>query len=303
MIQWQAADCESRIATLTGADVLKVESKRIQVLDPSGNHRNVELPAISLSKGLSFVFVNTANAAENLVVRNAAAVTIVTVAQSQVTIVFCDGVSWYAIPTTWTFTGLVLNTPTINGETVTGTETHSGTETHGGAETHNGEVTNTASSLFTAGATAGAVAIRLGKTVTEGYEISVIDEVVTLTNAVKTDLTTQLPAGSIVLCAQGNVDAAVAGDASGDNGLKGVAIGTAADVDLYGKSATNADPVIKNTKFNMIPAAYAVIANATTVSVYAVDNAGAAVTEKFTAGGKVRCRIAYAVPNSLDDAA
>lgn len=147
------------------------------------------------------------------------------------------------------------------------------------------------------GATPAVVVLRIGATPTEGLETIVQEETVTLTNAVKTDLTDQVPAGAIILCVQGNLKTAVTGDASGDDGLVKVAIGTAADPDIYGISGTLA----KNQKLNKIPAAYAVLA-ATTVSVYAVDTNGAAVTEKFTAGGQVRVRITYQLLNSLDDA-
>jgi hypothetical protein len=155
-----------------------------------------------------------------------------------------------------------------------------------------------AANTITAGAAAAAVALRLGATATEGLEIKVIDETVTLTNAVETDLTETVPAGAVILSVQANLATAVTGDASGDDGLTKVGIGVTADPDKYGLSADLA----KNTKINTIPD-WAVLAGAETVTVKAADNAGAAVTEKFTAGGEVRVRLVYAVLNSLDDVA
>lgn len=149
------------------------------------------------------------------------------------------------------------------------------------------------------GATPAAVVLRIGATPTEGLETVVLEETVTLTNAVKTDLATQIPAAAIILCVQGNLKTAVVGDASGDDGLVKVAVGTAADPDIYGKTTTLA----KNQKINMIPAAYAVLASALTISVYAVDTNGAAVTEKFVAAAQVRVRVTYQQLNSLDDVA
>jgi len=142
-------------------------------------------------------------------------------------------------------------------------------------------------------------ALQYGTQGVEGVRIRVIDETVTLTAAVKTDLTTQLPATSVVLAVQGNLQTTVVGDGTGDNGLTKIGIGTAADPDIYGLSAD----LVKNTKITGVPAAYAVIAAATTWSVYAVDNAGAAVTEKFVAGSTVRVRIVYMDLDPLVDAA
>jgi len=155
-----------------------------------------------------------------------------------------------------------------------------------------------------AGATAAAVALRLGATATEGLEIKVIDETVNLTNAVETNLTETVPAGAVILSVQANLQTTVVGDASGDNGLVKVGIGITADPDKYGKSAD----LVKNHKIDTIPD-WAVLSGAETVCVKGCDAAGAAVTEKFVADvpagtrDQVRVRIVYAVPNSLDDAA
>jgi hypothetical protein len=147
------------------------------------------------------------------------------------------------------------------------------------------------------GASPAAVIFRLaGATPTEGLEVWALDEIVTLTNAVKTALAATIPAGAVIICAQANIKVAVTGDASGDNGLVKIGIGIDADPDKYGLSAV----LTKNAKIDKIPA-HAVLSGAETVGVYAVDTAGAAVTEKFVAGGEVRVRFTYHLPNSLDN--
>jgi len=151
---------------------------------------------------------------------------------------------------------------------------------------------------LSAGAAAAAVAQRFGASATEGFEVKVIDEVVTLTNAVECDLTETVPDGAVILSVQANNDTLVEGDATGDDGLTKVGIGVTGDPDKYGLSAD----LVQNTKTNTLPA-YAVLSGAETVTVKAADNAGAAVSEKFVAGGKVRVRIVYLACNSLDDTA
>lgn len=151
---------------------------------------------------------------------------------------------------------------------------------------------------LTPGAAAAAVALRLGATETEGLEIKVIDEIVTLTNAVSTDLTEDVPSGAVILSAQANLDSLIAGDASGDDLLAKVGLGVAADPDKYGKTGD----LLKNTKIDTIPD-WAVLSGAEDIQVFAVKSDGSACTEKFVADGLVRVRIVYAVCNSLDDAA
>lgn len=130
MIAWAYADCDSgpsgSTVTLTGTTTLEVTSYRVQKLDPAGAHRNVVLPSISLSKGLSFDIVNKADAAENLVLKDENSNTIVTVGQGQVTAVFCDGFEWIAYPVTWsiaalagvTITGATISTSTLVAPTI-----------------------------------------------------------------------------------------------------------------------------------------------------------------------------------------
>jgi hypothetical protein len=149
------------------------------------------------------------------------------------------------------------------------------------------------------GGAAAVAAMRFGKSDTEGLEIRVVDEVVTLTNAVETNLTNTVPAGSVILAAMGNLQTAITGDGTGDDlGVK-VGIGVTADPDKYGISAD----LSKNTKIDWIHGSWAKLGSAETVCVKLAKTDGTAATEKFTAGGKVRVVLVYLAVNSLDDAA
>lgn len=152
---------------------------------------------------------------------------------------------------------------------------------------------------LTAGAAAATAAFRIGATSTEGWELKVIDETVTATNAVSIALTAgAIPAGAVVLCAQANNQTIIVGDGSGDDLLAKIGIGISSSKNKYGASAD----LLKNTKIDTIPDW--AVNSGETILVYALKADGAtACTEKFVAGGKVRVRIVYAAPNSLDDAA
>lgn len=151
--------------------------------------------------------------------------------------------------------------------------------------------------LVSGGAAAAAVVARFGQTATEGLEVRVIDEDVTLTNAAATDLTEDVPSGAVILSVQANLDTLVVGDGSGDNGLTKVGIGTSGDPDKYGLTGD----LLQNSKVDTIPD-WAVLSGAEDIQVFAVDNGGTAVTEKFVGGETVRVRIVYAALNSLDNA-
>lgn len=166
-------------------------------------------------------------------------------------------------------------------------------------EKHRGRQSFDGAPSLHAGATAAAVAFRFGLSLTEGLELQVIDETVTLTNAASTNLTNTVPSGAVIIGAQANLQTAVTGDGSGDNGLVKVGIGKASDPDHYGKTSG----LTKNLKCGALIADYAVLSSAEQIAVYAVDTDGAAVTEKFTAGGTVRVRVYYWAFNDLDDAA
>jgi len=126
-----------------------------------------------------------------------------------------------------------------------------------------------------------------------------IEATVTLTNAVKTDLATQIPAGAKVTSVHVNLDTLVVGDASGDNLLATVGLGIVGTVGKYGATAA----LTKNSKITKIPSP-AVLAAAETVSLYAIKADGTtAATEKFVAGSTVSVKICYELPIALPDAA
>ena len=83
------------VRTLTGADTLTEQSRNIQKLDPGGASRDVTVPADA--DGLFYVFLNAAGTAENLVIKDAAAATIVTIGQDEGAAVYCEGGTWYLL--------------------------------------------------------------------------------------------------------------------------------------------------------------------------------------------------------------
>ena len=72
----------SHAATLTGDLTLTIEYPNVLKLDPGGASRNVTLPAESYVDGF-FWILNVADAAENLVVKNAAGSTLATANQNE----------------------------------------------------------------------------------------------------------------------------------------------------------------------------------------------------------------------------
>ena len=81
-------------ATLAGNLTLTIAYQNNIKLDPGGSHRDVTLPAEEGNAGAWFQIMNTADDAENLVVKNDAASTIATVNQNEKVTVVCDGSSW-----------------------------------------------------------------------------------------------------------------------------------------------------------------------------------------------------------------
>ena len=84
--------------TLTAEKTLTTGDASLQVFDPGGASRDVLLPAEADSEGLVFLIKNTADAAENLVVKeDSDTTTIGTVAQNEAGLFFCDGTTWYSL--------------------------------------------------------------------------------------------------------------------------------------------------------------------------------------------------------------
>lgn len=114
------------------------------------------------------------------------------------------------------------------------------------------------------------------------------EEVVTLTNAVETNLSRTIPAGSVITSVQANLDTAVTGDGSGDDlGVK-VGIGVTADPDKYGITSTMA----QNQKVDWVPT-FTRLASAEQICVKLAKTDGSAATELFAAGGKVAVKVGW----------
>lgn len=88
-------------SSAAGADAdttLTVKSAPIQVVVLTAA-RNYTLPAAAQSPGLMFFFVNNSAGAFSVVVKDAGANTIATIAQNKRGIVWCDGTNWFGGPT------------------------------------------------------------------------------------------------------------------------------------------------------------------------------------------------------------
>lgn len=79
---------------LAATKTLVVTDAEYQFLNPDGAHRDVVLPAEASSTGYRYFIFNTADAAENLVVKDDGANTILTIAQNESGIVVCNGTVW-----------------------------------------------------------------------------------------------------------------------------------------------------------------------------------------------------------------
>lgn len=80
--------------TLSGALTLDGTYGSINKLDPGGAHRDVTLWPVATREGVLATFINAADAAENLVLKNVGGDTIATVNQNEAAHVFCDGSTW-----------------------------------------------------------------------------------------------------------------------------------------------------------------------------------------------------------------
>lgn len=81
-------------ATLTGALDLDLSYGNFLVLDPGGSNRNVDFIAAMERDGAWYMIRNAADAAENLVVRDSADATIVTLNQNEAAMVAYTGSAW-----------------------------------------------------------------------------------------------------------------------------------------------------------------------------------------------------------------
>lgn len=105
-----------RDATLAAHDTLTVSSQRFQRLDPDGTHRNVTLPAEEDNAGLWYFVINSGNDS-NLVVKDDAGNTIVTVEQAQCAHVICSGTAWKGMAYGAAFSGALNADGSVAGST------------------------------------------------------------------------------------------------------------------------------------------------------------------------------------------
>lgn len=85
---------DSNTESLSGNKTISTGDPQIQFLDPDGSSRNVELPPEASNDGRPYVIVNTADASEDLVVKDDGGSTIETIGQNQAGIFGCDGTDW-----------------------------------------------------------------------------------------------------------------------------------------------------------------------------------------------------------------
>jgi hypothetical protein len=84
------------VVALSGTYTMTSQYRTIQKVDPNGANRNVLLPPEE--DGLIYFFVNGADAAENLVVKDdSGTTTVVTINQNEGGIVICMGTTWYLL--------------------------------------------------------------------------------------------------------------------------------------------------------------------------------------------------------------
>ncbi len=89
---------ESR--TMTGAETWDEKSSNWARLDPGGANRNITLPAEETNDGLWFGIINSADAAENLVILDDAGATIITLNRGEAAVVGCSGSAWIVVQQT-----------------------------------------------------------------------------------------------------------------------------------------------------------------------------------------------------------
>lgn len=84
--------------SVTLSDDLTLDSNSANYLriDPGGSARDVSTPAAAVSDGLFFWVYNIADAAENVVLKDAAGSTLLTLGQGACGMIGCDGTEWKA---------------------------------------------------------------------------------------------------------------------------------------------------------------------------------------------------------------
>jgi hypothetical protein len=91
------------VETLTGTTAMTTAYPSICKLDPGGASRDITLEAETAEfNGLVRLFVNAADAAENLVCKDADGNTIATINQNEAGLLFCGGTAGWALVAIWT---------------------------------------------------------------------------------------------------------------------------------------------------------------------------------------------------------
>lgn len=141
----------------------------------------------------------------------------------------------------------------------------------------------------------GAISVGRGASASEGVQELVLDQTISFAAnaALYKELNVVLPAGSVVLFAQANIQAALTG---GGTTTK-VGLGTEADPDLWGKTSA----LTKDAKIDTIVTTLAAVAAPTVIRLSSCANDGSAGDTALTVGS-VRVRMVYLVPLSLANA-
>lgn len=83
--------------TLGAAYTIDADAPVVHIFDPGGAGRVITLPAEASSRGLMFIIINSADAAEALDVQDDGTTTVATIAQSEMAVLFCDGTTWFSL--------------------------------------------------------------------------------------------------------------------------------------------------------------------------------------------------------------
>lgn len=110
---------------LSGAVTILRSDSTYETADPNGSDRNLTLPAVELT-GMRFEIANVGSA-NNLVIKDPAASTIVTVAAGQVGVVSCTGTSWVG----FTYVGSNISGTLASDGTTTGASAQAQVFTNG----------------------------------------------------------------------------------------------------------------------------------------------------------------------------
>lgn len=94
----QTVDMSNALHTLTIASTTAAGQtqliSRLLFVDPNGGANNLDLPAVANLQG-EFTVVNTADAAENITVRDSLAATVVVVGENEIGKFYSDGTSLF----------------------------------------------------------------------------------------------------------------------------------------------------------------------------------------------------------------